>query len=79
MTVRDNTIACKNLGDFLSSALQAVGINCVQVSKRRPKIKESSGKVSEVKAYAFGNPIGSVSDVKKFCHTGKGLYLGNFV
>ena len=84
MIVSDNIIQAETLGDFF----QNLGKKGLHVSKKLAKnVLKNQGRALEIganvgTAFTTRSPkaaLSSLSEVIKFYHTGKGLYLGKFV
>ena len=84
MIVSDNTIKAKGLGDFFKN-LGKKGLN---VSKKMAKnVLSNPGRALDLTAKIataaasrnFKQALSILPELKTFCNTGKGLYLGKFV
>ena len=84
MIVSDNTIQAEGLGDFFKKLGKVSGKAAKKIAtnalKNPSRFLEISANVAA--ATASRNPKAALSakpEVIKFYHTGKGLYLGNFL
>ena len=84
MIVSDNTIQAEGLGDFFKKLLKVSGKAAKKLAtnafKNPSRFLEIGANVATAAVSKNPKaPLSALPEVNKFYHTGKGLYLGNFV
>ena len=80
----DNTIQAECLSDFIKnlgkSSVKVVKKLATNVLKKAPRDLDIRGNDATAAASRSpNNVLSTLLEMITFCHTGKGLYLGNFV